>query len=194
MNEPIRSPRNTAAGDPLEAMMTLRPGGIEAQEARGQAELVNSEVLPTEILHCTQADLEALGFVFGELVEGDPIFRHATLPAGWSRAATGHSMWSDINDERGIARVKVFYKAAFYDRSAHMSVSNPGFAAVTQWIYGDDASPALHPALNESELRDALAGAEQHLQQAAEHPDIHGDRVPRAESLAAAVSERLATL
>lgn len=99
-----------------------RPGGIEAQEKAGQQELVASTNMPKE-LQPNQEAFEALGFVFGEPI--DEIFVSATLPKGWTRAATDHSMHSDILDETGKARVHVFYKAAFYDRRANTYIVKP---------------------------------------------------------------------
>ncbi|MET9122960.1 hypothetical protein [Streptomyces sp. NPDC004528] len=127
--------RNTsdAMKDPAEAMLMLAasmgPGGtdaaIEEQERAGQAQLVASEQLPTE-MHSDEAraDFEALGFVFGDVTPGDPLFRAATLPQGWKRESGDHPMWSYIVDERGRRRVSIFYKAAFYDRAAHMSLNS----------------------------------------------------------------------
>ena len=112
----------SARGDMENFMVASTPGGIEAQEKAGQQELVNSDKLPTRFNCCTQEEFEALGFTFGDEVEGAPIFRHATLPAGWKREAADHDMWSYIVDETGTRRVSIFYKAAFYDRSAHMSL------------------------------------------------------------------------
>jgi hypothetical protein len=96
---------------------------IEDMEAAGQRELVNSNVLPVVILHSSKEDFLALGFTFGELVEGDELFCYATLPEGWSRQGTSHNMWSIIVDETGKERVAIFYKAAFYDRRAHMELT-----------------------------------------------------------------------
>lgn len=90
--------------------------GIEFDEAQGQQELVHSELLPVD--GSNDGDVLALGIVFGDPVPGDPLFRKATLPAGWKKRATDHSMWSEIVDEIGKVRAVVFYKAAFYDRSA----------------------------------------------------------------------------
>lgn len=104
-----------AKGDLANAIVASTPGGIEAQEKRGQTALVNSTNMPKEMSPSREA-FEKLGFVFGDAV--DDLFLKATLPAGWTRAATDHSMHSDILDEKGRKRVGVFYKAAFYDRSA----------------------------------------------------------------------------
>lgn len=105
-----------AKGDLKNAEVAMRPGGIEAQEKAGQTALVNSTRMPKEMRPSREV-FEAFGFVFGEAV--DDLFVDATLPAGWTRAATSHSMHSDILDEQGRKRVGVFYKAAFYDRKAN---------------------------------------------------------------------------
>lgn len=113
---------------------------IEMQEARGQAALVNSTLLPVtgtqNVDRWAEFDIDApdnpkwaaLGFVLGPIItddldkRGKPIFREATLPPGWAREASDHNMWSYISDERGRRRVSIFYKAAFYDRSAHANI------------------------------------------------------------------------
>lgn len=91
---------------------------IERQERDGQRQLVNSDRLPTD--HGEDAPWLALGFTFGEPDPGDPLFMPATLPPGWSRKASDHAMGSSIVDTLGRERVGIFYKAAFYDRSANM--------------------------------------------------------------------------
>lgn len=102
-------------------MAASTPGGIESQEKRGQEELVNSKELPKEILYATREDFERLGFKFGKSI--DDLFIQAELPKGWRKKPSDHSMWSDIVDQKGIKRVAVFYKAAFYDRRAHMQLT-----------------------------------------------------------------------
>lgn len=92
------------------------PGAIEASEKLGQIQLVRSSDMPLDLREGREV-YEKLGFTFGEPI--DTVFQKATLPAGWTRAATDHDMHSDILDERGRKRVAVFYKAAFYDRHAH---------------------------------------------------------------------------
>lgn len=105
-----------ARGDMDNFMVAATPGGIEAQEAMGQAALAGTkDALPKD---CPQKDLEALGFVFGEPI--DDLFINATFPAGWRKKATDHSMWSELLDETGKKRGAIFYKAAFYDRRAFM--------------------------------------------------------------------------
>lgn len=104
-------------GDLGNFLAASQPGGIEAQEAQGQKDFVASETLPTE---CPREKLEELGFVFGEAA--DDIFTYVQLPEGWVKESTDHSMWSSILDDKGRKRGSIFYKAAFYDRSAHMTL------------------------------------------------------------------------
>lgn len=123
MKTPTNMTTAVARGEP-ETFPLLLPGGIEASERRGQAELVESSVLPTQMDPDREA-YEALGFRFGEAVGGDPLFIHADLPPGWTRQAANHAMWSHLLDAEGRHRVTVFYKAAFYDRRAHMRLVTP---------------------------------------------------------------------
>ena len=105
---------------------SMGPGGadqaVAEQERAGQAQLVVSDQLPADLNGDGQADFEALGFVFGDLTPGDPLFRAVTLPEGWRKEPSEHDMWSHIVDQLGRCRVSVFYKAVFYDRRAHMNV------------------------------------------------------------------------
>lgn len=114
----IANPAAVAAalkGDWKNATVASTPGGIERQEKEGQTALVASTNMPIEIRPSREA-FEKIGFVFGEPI--DDVFCSATLPAGWTRKATAHSMHSVILDDKGRERVSVFYKAAFYDRRA----------------------------------------------------------------------------
>src|SRR5262249_23103348 len=104
-----------ARGDISNAIVAATPGGIEAQEAAGQAMLCLSSTLPKE---CPRAELEAYGVTFGDAQ--DDLFVKVTLPAGWKKQATDHSMHSDLLDDKGRKRASIFYKAAFYDRRADM--------------------------------------------------------------------------
>lgn len=114
---------DTSKSNPLLHLLGLMGKGssdyITGMEAQGQRQLVESEQLPID----TGGDemYEALGFTFGDAT--DELFRFATMPAGWSKHATDHAMWSKITDERGRERASVFYKAAFYDRRAFMRLT-----------------------------------------------------------------------
>lgn len=127
----------------LAVAMTNRDGGagfIEAQEAAGQRQLVNSDRLPTRTQD-DEAEYLALGFTFGDPDPGDPLFRPATLPAGWRREGTDHAMWSKLVDEHGRERVSIFYKAAFYDRDAFMRLATP-YSYLNNCVY-HKATPVL---------------------------------------------------
>ena len=107
-------------GDLKNAITASTPGGIEAQEAAGQKEFVASESLPKETNGCTREQLEGMGIQFGADI--DDLFVSVKLPDGWRKIPTGHSMWSDLVDDKVQKGASIFYKAAFYDRSAFISV------------------------------------------------------------------------
>lgn len=124
MAEPKRGITDTSKKPPAQAlseMAELGPSGaILADEAQGQLELVRSMKLPTD--GSELAKVAELGIKFGPVDKDDPIFRDATLPAGWRKVPEpSHSMWSYVVDEKGRRRADVFYKAASYDRHAHIS-------------------------------------------------------------------------
>lgn len=137
MNRQVTNTAEQAASNPMLGLALSMGGGIEAMEARGQAELVHSDQIPTKHLHgSSDAMLEAMGFVLGPVTPGDTLFRSATLPPGWSRKGTGHSMWSTIVDGKGRERLAIFYKAAFYDRAAHISLQGR-FGVDVEYPEGD---------------------------------------------------------
>lgn len=114
-----------ANGDFENFLVASMPGGIEAQEKRGQMEQAKRSTLPVELgskYRGTPAEhrepWEALGFVFTKTIV-DQIFVEVMFPEGWKKKPTDHSMWSEIVDDKGRVRGMIFYKAAFYDRSAH---------------------------------------------------------------------------
>lgn len=100
----------------LDALNALINGGIEHQEKQGQLAQAQLQTLPRDL--GTEMPLfEKLGFVFGDNV--DNLFVNVQFPEGWTKKPTEHSMWSDIVDAKGRKRGMIFFKAAFYDRSAH---------------------------------------------------------------------------
>lgn len=112
--------------DGLEIFIEALTGGstdsaIRNQKKRGQSMLVNSEVLPKKINSGTREQFEQMGIVFGE--DADDLFVYVTLPEGWKKQPTDHDMWSKLVDERGRERASIFYKAAFYDRGAHLNIT-----------------------------------------------------------------------
>lgn len=133
---------NTSALPPdrllLKAMVLGASASIEAMEAEGQQELLQSDVMPArcqdfsflgDIDHAQQRDelLKTLGFTLAGSVMGDPLFILASLPDGWRKVGSEHAMWSYIHDERGRRRISLFYKAAPYDRKAHF--------VVEEWVH-----------------------------------------------------------
>lgn len=153
---------NTSARDPfihlLGAMSDGTSGYIEGMEAAGQRQLVNSDRLPTRIntYDRSQAEalveFEALGFTFGDPDPNDPMFRPATLPDGWKREGSDHAMWSYIVDQHGRRRVSIFYKAAFYDRDAFMSLNTP-LGYLREVLY-DNRQPVLDDVWLTAEVAD----------------------------------------
>lgn len=105
---------------------------IETQEARGQQQFVASHTLPIDGLEwkfdrdkynvTPKEYLTSLGFVFGE--KQDDMFINVALPEGWTMEPTDHSMWSYVNDSNGRERLSIFYKAAYYDRSANFGITS----------------------------------------------------------------------
>lgn len=107
-------------GDLKNFIVASTPGGIEKQEAQGQVDFVADKTLPVECIDCSRDQLEKMGILFGEVV--DDLFISCKLPEGWSKRPTEHSMWSDLLDGKGHTRAHIFYKAAFYDRKAHITL------------------------------------------------------------------------
>lgn len=121
---PIMNPAAMSAmakGDMDNAIIAMTPGGIEAQEAQGQKDFVGSETLPIERdEECTKV-LKSKGVKFGTNV--DDLFQNVELPKGWKKKESDHSMWSSLVDENGTEIASIFFKAAFYDKSAFMRLA-----------------------------------------------------------------------
>ena len=91
---------------------------IEHMEEEGQQQAVSNTMMARE-MNPSKEEWEQIGFVFTD-IPGDDVLCMAILPEGWSIKATDHSMWNEIIDANGMKRGSMFYKASFYDRSAHM--------------------------------------------------------------------------
>jgi hypothetical protein len=183
---------NTSDRDPLihiAGMWGSNHGSryIQEMEAAGQSQFVHSDRMPVD---APIDKLEALGFTFGDPDPADPLFRPATLPAGWSRQGSDHDMWSYIVDDKGRRRVSVFYKAAYYDRAAHASIVSPA-AALADAMFADAEPTAvtlddlLTADIARAYLVDALTAASLSFRPTA-------DRVARIEKLRALVDEAAA--
>ncbi len=122
-----RAPENTAKtakrdSGLLAAMMILGSDTvIKQQEADGQQDFVASTTLPTKMEPEARQGLEAGGVKFLEGVADDSLFQYVELPEGWQKVQR-NEYWSDLVDHQGSVRANIFYKAAFYDRSAHLSL------------------------------------------------------------------------
>ena len=92
---------------------------IEDMEAQGQRELTGqTSKLPTK--GGENPAWAKMGILYGKPDPQDPVFSSVQLPAGWKLEPTDHAMWNNLLDDQGRVRAKMFYKAAFYDRSAHI--------------------------------------------------------------------------
>jgi hypothetical protein len=129
----VENTETTVSEKPIMSLVLGTPTGVYASERRAQAQVVESDVIPAEI-QSPYVDgqlkvgygvdiLRAWGFTLGKPVDGDPLFIHVTLPPGWKKKGSSHAMWSSIVDEQGRERCSIFFKGAFYDRSAHLSIS-----------------------------------------------------------------------
>jgi hypothetical protein len=117
MSDP-RTPTDFGEWDPLlhllGGMGEKRPGEyIERLERIGGNQMATSDVLPTAGLSALPSEW---GIVIGEAQ--DDLFTAVTLPAGWRKVTTEHSMWTRLLDNDSRERARIFYKAAFYDRRA----------------------------------------------------------------------------
>ena len=107
--------------DFLEILLVGGDKAIPAQEKRGQTDLVESTSLPikgSSDPEFLKSPIKIAPFDQENPEKPGDLFRKATLPPGWTKRASDHSMWSYVCDENGCRRAAVFYKAAFYDREA----------------------------------------------------------------------------
>jgi len=179
------TPENTSTREPLLHLAGMSDGSsryIEEMEAAGQRAVVTSSVLPTD---APWEQLQALGFTRGEQVPGDALFTRCELPEGWRREGSDHAMHSYVLDGRGVRRVSIFYKAAFYDRKASASVVTVGVDLSIEAIYGDEppALPDPWEVLSEAERADFRDDLRAYAAKAERHPDIYGEHLPRAQRL-----------
>lgn len=94
---------------------------ILRQEAKGQQSFLASDTLPIDMLSTHKAILEEVGVVFGDVVEGDPLFQYAELPSGWrKRACEDTSIRSCLVDNQGRKRAYIIYEPIFYKRNARL--------------------------------------------------------------------------
>lgn len=116
---------------------------IEAQEQAGQRQLVNSCQLPSKWNHKNWATLKEqytkMGIKVIETSKGDDtLFMDVELPNGWKKKGTDHSMWNELLDDKGRVRASIFYKAAFYDRDAHINFDRRFNFTVVKWLQQEE--------------------------------------------------------
>lgn len=119
---------NTSKTSHLEWLMGGNPNAIEAQEAQGQQELVESSQLPLRCNYPRDFNVIKQYLKMGiDVVENskeDDLFIDVKLPEGWKLESTDHSMWNRLVDNKGRERATIFYKAAFYDRDAFINFNH----------------------------------------------------------------------
>lgn len=97
---------------------SINTGSVERRpEDLGQRQRV---VLPTKISEEDKTVLEIFGVKFLGPVDGDQIFQHCELPAGWSK--TGAALWSYLVDDKGRTRAHIYYRSEAYYRRSHLSL------------------------------------------------------------------------
>lgn len=149
MNEPKKVSKEGSDGMLAEAMLQSMTGGdvsqpIYDQEARGQQSMATSDQLPVEGSpghymygrddEAADKGWLATGIEFGPVEKGE-LFRNAMLPEGWKKVTTDHAMWCDLVDDQGRKRASIFYKAAYYDRKAHMHLERRFYVSE---VYGEN--------------------------------------------------------
>lgn len=118
--------KNTGFVAAFSNLLTMsEKGGIERQERQGQTDLVRdgageSVRLPILMGRDGRVALEKAGVIFGS--DADELFLNAVLPAGWSIKAEKHPLHSSLLDAAGRKRAAIFYKAAFSDQRADLTV------------------------------------------------------------------------
>ena len=137
MKKPLNTSREANNNPPSILARTMFGGTtqlIEGMEAQGQTEFVDSEVLPVDFIEypggnhvkapCKSSKiLESLGVEFLGPVDDDDQFQYVRLPDGWKKVPLEHtSLWSELRNESDEVIAQIFYKAAFYDRHAHLSI------------------------------------------------------------------------
>lgn len=150
--------------------------------------MTTTETRTTRFPSCAPiAELEALGFTFGPVLDGDRLFRTATLPAGWRREGDEYATWSYLLDEKGRQRVAIFYKGAFYGRDAFASIIRPTSRLTRQiWSEEDPGPVELDDLLSADEAREYLtAELESARRYARTNPDFYDPQVKRIEALLA---------
>ena len=131
---------NTTKNPYSDWLMGGNPTAIEKQEADGQKQFVESLQLPLKTNSPrktnTVEQYQKMGIKTLVPSKGDDLFIGVTLPKGWKKEETDHSMWSNLLDDKGRIRATIFYKAAFYDREAFINFE-PRYINTSEYL-GDE--------------------------------------------------------
>jgi len=130
-------------------LAVMPPGGIEAQEKSGQMAELERQTLPLGIFP-SKSTWESLGFIFHDPI--NDLFVSVDFPSGWKKRATDHSMWTNIIDAEGRNRGAIFYKAAFYDQSAHASLTRRFSVSKYAEHNATQLKTVIYDATNQSEI------------------------------------------
>lgn len=124
----MKKVNNTSQNPRFDWLFGGNPGAIEAQEAQGQKEFVESLQLPkkTNYPHGlnTTEQYHKMGIKVLVPTKKDDMFLGVQLPTGWKKQSTDHSMWNNLVDDKGRIRASIFYKAAFYDRETFINFNH----------------------------------------------------------------------
>ena len=111
---------------------TVNLSGLSARENVSIEESAQKRVatnpqwlIAREILHSDESAetvLAAMGFT--DIKEHNQLFVTATPPDGWTKSTEGY--WTTILDADENERISQFYKGAWYDERAFMSVRKVG--------------------------------------------------------------------
>lgn len=101
-------------------MAASSPGGIEAQERMGQKDVCRKTMIPKEMIPNRRA-YEDMGIHIRN--DANDIFFSADYPKDWTIKPTNNPYYSLIIDNTGKERAQIFYKAAFYDKSAYIRLT-----------------------------------------------------------------------
>lgn len=81
----------------------------------------------------SKVELEGVGFT--ELKPRDSLFYSATPPDGWTKETEGY--WTTIYDNNRVKRMLQFFKGAFYDMHAELSILEIGNKNVAEITDGN---------------------------------------------------------
>lgn len=108
----------------MEALMGVPVAqSINLDQNRQGNQLCVDADLPTKGFSENKETFASWGIVAKEEQGEDKLFTRVSMPPGWKKERTGHSMWFNLLDPKGNSRASIFFKSAFYDRDAFMRLN-----------------------------------------------------------------------